>query len=113
MSNKPSNFDLIKEAILALKDRTGSSPAAIKTYLAKQHPTITLDHQFSRALKNGVSAGTLIKVRRRRRRRYEEAEAEDVRREEAGREKKKEGASRACGRTGLDCVSLLARVWHI
>jgi len=61
--SKPTNFDLIKEAILALKDRTGSSPAAIKVYLGKQHPTITLDHQFLKALQTGVTAGKLIKVR--------------------------------------------------
>lgn len=65
--SKPTNFDLIKEAILALKDRSGSSPAAMKTYLAKQHPTISLDHKFNKALKSGVTAGKLIKVRRRRR----------------------------------------------
>jgi len=64
--SKPTNFDLIKEAILALKDRTGSSPAAIKVYLGKQHPTIPLDHQFFKALKAGVTAGKLIKVRRTR-----------------------------------------------
>jgi len=63
--SKPSNYDLIKEAILALKERSGSSPAAIKAYLAKQHPTITIDHRFLAALKSGVAAGKLIKVRRR------------------------------------------------
>jgi|EP00624_Nannochloropsis_granulata_P004765 hypothetical protein len=67
--SKPSNYDLIKEAILALKERSGSSPAAMKAYLAKQHPTITIDHRFLAALKSGVAAGKLIKVRRGKERR--------------------------------------------
>lgn len=33
MSTKKSYFDLIKEAIVALKDRTGSSAVAIKGHI--------------------------------------------------------------------------------
>jgi hypothetical protein len=41
MSAKPkSYFDLTKEAILALKERTGSSPRAIKAYIMSTHPTV-------------------------------------------------------------------------
>lgn len=36
---KKSYYDLAKEAILALKDRTGSSPQAIKAYIATKFPT--------------------------------------------------------------------------
>ena len=36
---KKSYYDLAKEAILAIKDRTGSSPQAIKSYIASKYPT--------------------------------------------------------------------------
>ena len=36
---KKSYFDLAKEAILAIKDRTGSSPQAIKSYIDSKYPT--------------------------------------------------------------------------
>jgi len=37
---KKSYFELIKEAIVALKDRTGSSTIAIKGHIAAAHPTV-------------------------------------------------------------------------
>lgn len=61
--SKPSNFDLIREAILALKDRTGSSPAAIRAYLTKNSPSFQDDHHFKAALRSGEKTGKLIKVR--------------------------------------------------
>ena len=39
-AKKPSYYELAKEAIASLKDRTGSSPQAIKTYIASKYPTI-------------------------------------------------------------------------
>jgi hypothetical protein len=38
--SKLSYAALAKEAILALKERTGSSLAAIKTYIASKHPEV-------------------------------------------------------------------------
>lgn len=40
MSAKKSYADLIKEAIVALKDRTGSSTHAIKAHIAANHPSL-------------------------------------------------------------------------
>ena len=37
---KVSYFDLAKEAIVALKERTGSSLQAIKAHIAKAHPEV-------------------------------------------------------------------------
>lgn len=37
---KKSYFELAKEAIIALKDRTGSSQQAIKTYIVGKYPTL-------------------------------------------------------------------------
>ena len=37
---KKSYFDLAKEAIGALKDRTGSSSQAIKAYITTTHPSV-------------------------------------------------------------------------
>ncbi len=41
MSAKKTYFQLIKEAIVALKDRTGSSQQAIKAHIVKNNPSIT------------------------------------------------------------------------
>jgi hypothetical protein len=35
---KKTYFDMAKAAIIALKDRTGSSPQAIKTYITATYP---------------------------------------------------------------------------
>ena len=40
---KISYYDMIKEAIVALKERAGSSTIAIKRYLAKAHPKQTVE----------------------------------------------------------------------
>ena len=44
MSTAPKKpyFDLAKEAILALKERGGSSTQAIKKYLATTYPSLTV-----------------------------------------------------------------------
>lgn len=41
MSAKKSYADMIKEAIVALKDRTGSSTHAIKAHIAANHPSLS------------------------------------------------------------------------
>jgi len=58
-----TNFDMIKEAISALKERTGSSTQAIKKWLAANGKPVTANHFFLKALKTGVEKGTLIKVK--------------------------------------------------
>ncbi len=42
MSAKKTYFELIKEAIVALKERTGSSPQAIKTFINSKYPAVTV-----------------------------------------------------------------------
>lgn len=37
---KKSYFDMAKEAIIALKERSGSSPQAIKAYIVSKYPTL-------------------------------------------------------------------------
>ena len=39
-TKKPTYFEMCKEAIVALKDRTGSSGIAIKAYIVKTYPTL-------------------------------------------------------------------------
>jgi histone H1/5 len=52
------------EAIKALKDRTGSSSAAIKKYIiANNTGLVFLQHALKLALKTGVANGTLIPVK--------------------------------------------------
>ena len=51
-------------AIKALKDRTGSSSAAIKKYIvANNTGLVFLQHALKLALKTGVANGTLIPVK--------------------------------------------------
>jgi len=51
-------------AIKALKDRTGSSSAAIKKYIVANYPTVTLaQHSLRQALKKGVTDGLLSMVK--------------------------------------------------
>ncbi len=58
------NTQMAKEAILALKERNGSSVPAIKKHIEATHPTLNfLPHQLRSALKKGTEAGTFIKVR--------------------------------------------------
>lgn len=53
--------DMIKEAILALKERNGSSRSALKKYILANNKNIaqgaTFDTQFNRAIKAGVEKG--------------------------------------------------------
>ena len=61
---KKSYFELAKEAISSLKDRTGSSPQAIKAYITSKYPTIKFaQHLLRAALKKGVEGKKLIKVK--------------------------------------------------
>jgi hypothetical protein len=51
-------------AIKALKDRTGSSSAAIKKYIvANNTGLVFLQHALKHALKTGVANGTLLPVK--------------------------------------------------
>ncbi len=59
---KKPTFDFIKEAILALKERGGSSPAAIKAWIAKNTSAKIAPHVLKAAFKSGVSTGKLTKV---------------------------------------------------
>jgi len=59
----PPYKDMIKEAILQLKERNGSSRQAIKKYVAANNKGIkesNFDTQFNAALKRGVSAGEFV-----------------------------------------------------
>lgn len=59
-----SHSDLAKEAILALKERTGSSLAAIKTWIAKTYPSVkVVPHLLNSALKKGVESKKFVKVK--------------------------------------------------
>jgi hypothetical protein len=40
MSTTKTYFELAKEAIAALKDRSGSSPQAIKAYITSKYPAV-------------------------------------------------------------------------
>jgi len=58
----PSYKDMIKEAILALKERNGSSRQALKKYILANHKTsagsqAVFDQQFNKALRTGVEKG--------------------------------------------------------
>jgi hypothetical protein len=60
---KKPTFDFIKEAILALKERGGSSPAAIKAWVAKTYPSANIAaHVYKAAFKSAVEKGKLTKV---------------------------------------------------
>jgi len=59
-SEHPPYKDMIKEAILQLKERNGSSRQAIKKYLSSNFKGIKeshFDNQFNQALRRGVAAG--------------------------------------------------------
>ena len=60
----PTYSAMAKEAISALKDRTGSSLQAIKSYIASKYPDNTLQaHYLRAALKKGVAAEDFIMVK--------------------------------------------------
>ncbi|KAJ6288322.1 hypothetical protein OIU76_024332 [Salix suchowensis] len=62
----PPYFQMIKEAILALNDESGSSPYAIAKYMEENHKA-ALPANFKKILglqlKNSAAAGKLIKIR--------------------------------------------------
>lgn len=54
---------MVTEAILALKERNGSSVQAIKKHIVTNHPDVAFaPHQLRSALKKGTESGRLIKV---------------------------------------------------
>lgn len=61
---KKSYFELAKEAITALKERTGSSQQAIKAHIVANHPSIKFaQHLLRGALNKGADAGKFVKVK--------------------------------------------------
>merc|ERR1711934_712259 len=63
-SGHPTYEVMIKEAIVALKDRTGSSTIAIKKYMEANYKlSETFGTDLSKALKRFVESGKLIKVK--------------------------------------------------
>merc|ERR1712008_632750 len=63
MGEGPKYSELIKAALLGLKERNGSSLAAIKKYMATNFPAAKNDLALKNALKFGVSKGMFIKVK--------------------------------------------------
>eukprot|EP00952_Eustigmatos_sp_NYUAD-ZCMA_P005798 25110-Eustigmatos_ZCMA.PRE.1 len=57
----PKTLDLVKEAIIALKERTGSSHQAIKSWVLKNKGVEVQQHVLRAALKRGVEKGELKK----------------------------------------------------
>ena len=66
MAAKGSKYEgFVKEAIVALKERTGSSLPAIKKYIAAHHKEElkgNWESQLSQSLKRLAKSGKLIKV---------------------------------------------------
>jgi hypothetical protein len=61
---KKSYFDMAKEAIGALKERTGSSSQAIKAYIASKYPACNFQqHLLRAALKKATTAGKFVMVK--------------------------------------------------
>jgi histone H1/5 len=64
VASKKSYFELAKEAIAALKERSGSSTQAIKAHIVFNHPSIKFaQHSLRSALKKGAESGKLVKVK--------------------------------------------------
>ncbi|KAH6803745.1 histone H1-3 [Perilla frutescens var. frutescens] len=65
-ASHPPYFDMIKEALLALKEKSGSSPYAIAKYMEEKHKAV-LPANFRKILglqiKNSASKGKLIKIK--------------------------------------------------
>merc|ERR1719198_2129251 len=57
----PKYGDLIKVAIVALKDRTGSSQQAITKYIIANYPNAKNVTALKGAFKKGVESGALVK----------------------------------------------------
>lgn len=62
----PPYFQMIKEALLALNEKSGSSPYAIAKYMEEKHKAV-LPSNFKKTLalqlKNSAARGKLIKIR--------------------------------------------------
>eukprot|EP00596_Hydrurales_sp_CCMP1899_P009135 CAMPEP_0119041396 /NCGR_PEP_ID=MMETSP1177-20130426/11854_1 /TAXON_ID=2985 /ORGANISM="Ochromonas sp, Strain CCMP1899" /LENGTH=169 /DNA_ID=CAMNT_0007007411 /DNA_START=34 /DNA_END=543 /DNA_ORIENTATION=- len=64
MAAKMTYFEMAKEAIASLKERTGSSAQAIKAYIADNHKEINFQQHLLRgALNKGAESGKLVKVK--------------------------------------------------
>ncbi|GKU99278.1 hypothetical protein SLEP1_g12146 [Rubroshorea leprosula] len=65
-ASHPPYFQMIKEALLALNDKSGSSPYAIAKYMEGKHKAV-LPANFRKTLalqlKNSVAKGKLIKIK--------------------------------------------------
>ncbi|GLT39223.1 hypothetical protein SLA2020_134290 [Shorea laevis] len=65
-ASHPPYFQMIKEALLALNDKSGSSPYAIAKYMEGKHKAV-LPENFRKTLalqlKNSVAKGKLIKIK--------------------------------------------------
>lgn len=59
----PGYYDLIKEAVLALKERQGSSRFAIDKYVANKKGASYSKSRLNIALKKGVETGKLVAVK--------------------------------------------------
>lgn len=56
---------MVVEALLALKERGGSSLPALKKHITATHPELAFaPHRLRKALKAGLESGTLVKVRK-------------------------------------------------
>ena len=64
VATHPPYSAMIKDALLALKERNGSSPAALKKKIGEQHPSLPAGWEkvLSTQLRNLVKSGKLVKV---------------------------------------------------
>eukprot|EP00568_Trieres_chinensis_P001386 CAMPEP_0183290536 /NCGR_PEP_ID=MMETSP0160_2-20130417/171_1 /TAXON_ID=2839 ORGANISM="Odontella Sinensis, Strain Grunow 1884" /NCGR_SAMPLE_ID=MMETSP0160_2 /ASSEMBLY_ACC=CAM_ASM_000250 /LENGTH=86 /DNA_ID=CAMNT_0025451157 /DNA_START=63 /DNA_END=319 /DNA_ORIENTATION=+ len=58
-----ATLEVIKECLLALKDRTGSSVYAINKWIESEKKSPIKKHVMKAALKSGVEKGILIQVK--------------------------------------------------
>merc|ERR1711957_912712 len=58
-----ATLDLVKECLLALKDRTGSSIPAMNKWIEAEKKKTIKKHVLRSALKNGVDKGLLVPVK--------------------------------------------------
>ncbi|KAJ1633655.1 hypothetical protein T492DRAFT_979940 [Pavlovales sp. CCMP2436] len=59
----PKYGEMVKEGILAMKDRGGSSLPAIKKWLSEKYPAATNASALKSALQHGVKSSVLVKVK--------------------------------------------------
>jgi linker histone H1 and H5 family len=65
MASQGPYYHMIRSAIIDLRERGGSNPAACKRYIQQRHPDLIFRPQSLRdALKKGVAAGKFIKMRK-------------------------------------------------